>query len=306
MKYLYSLLLLLSGCATKTQPAVEDFSQYQIEVVAPSSGCDTEFLKDLPVKFNGFYNDDEKKTEVLKKALLNEKNDIVWALRGGYGSAKVVEILYDDKEFFDALRNKKENLTFIGYSDITALHLFLSQEFGWKTVHGPVFKEITDSSRKENFKIIKSFLSGIREIKFIGLKPLNESAMKTNKISGKLTGGNLSIIQTSIGTRWQIKTDNKILFLEDCNEKPYEVDRLLNHLLSAKILDQVKGIIIGSLCNDSNDMKKTIMDFGKKLSIPIYSLDVFGHGIYNYPMIYNSDVEILSEDGVKILKEYNL
>jgi muramoyltetrapeptide carboxypeptidase LdcA involved in peptidoglycan recycling len=50
-------------------------------------------------------------------------------------------------------------------------------------------------------------------------------------------------------------------------------------------------------------MYKTILDFAKKLSIPIYSIDVFGHGVYNYPMIYNSDAEILSEHGIKSLKQ---
>ena len=68
MKYLYSVLFLLSGCTTKTQSAVEDFSQYRIEVVAPSKGCNTEFLKDLPVNFNGFYENDEK-TNLVKKVI---------------------------------------------------------------------------------------------------------------------------------------------------------------------------------------------------------------------------------------------
>jgi muramoyltetrapeptide carboxypeptidase LdcA involved in peptidoglycan recycling len=80
---------------------------------------------------------------------------------------------------------------------------------------------------------------------------------------------------------------------------------MLNHLKSAKLLNEVKTIIIGNLCDNSNYMKQILKNFAKKLSIPFYSLDVFGHGVYNYPMIYNSDAEIASDNGIKFLKQSN-
>ena len=307
MKIRFLLFLMLGGCSGEPHKQAEDFfSPYTIEVIAPAGQCKTDFLKNLPVAFNGLYEDDYKRSTMLKQALLNDNNDVVWALRGGYGSAKVVEILYDDQDFLAAMRQKQIVPKVIGYSDITALHLFLSQEFNWQTIHGPVFQEIQDNSRQENFRAIKRLLEGVKGIKFIGLQPLNEAAHTTQVISGKLTGGNLTIIQTSIGTRWEIKTKDKILFLEDCNEKPWRIDRMLHHLKSSKLLDQVKAIIIGNLCDNSDYMQETLRDFAKKLLIPIYTIDVFGHGVYNYPMIYNADVEIASENGIKILKQSNL
>ena len=306
MKIRFLLFLILGGCSGEHNKQTEDFSQYTIEVIAPASQCETDFLKNLPVTFNGLYEDDYKRSTMLKEALLNDDNDVLWALRGGYGSAKVVEILYDDQDFLLKMRQKKTVPKVIGYCDITALHLFLSQEFNWQTIHGPVFREIKHKRKQHNFSAIKRFLDGVKQIKFVGLQPLNQAADATQVISGKLTGGNLAIIQTSIGTRWEIQTKDKILFLEDCHEKPWRIDRMLHHLKSSKLLDQVKAIIIGNLCDNSDYMQETLRDFAKKLLIPIYAIDVFGHGVYNYPMIYNADVEIASESGIKILKQSNL
>lgn len=298
--------LFLSGCRGEIQKPVEDFSPYKIEVIAIASQSNTDFLETLPVEFNGLYEDDYERSAMVKAALLNDKNDVLWALRGGYGTAKVVEILYDDQEFLTAMRKKKKIPKVIGYCDITALHLFLSQEFNWKPIHGPVFTEVQNNSKKANFKVIKNLLDGVREIKFIDLQPLNDAAHTSQVISGKLTGGNITIIQTSIGTKWEMKAKDKILFLEDCHEKPYKIDRMLNHLKSSKLLDGLKAIIIGNLCDNSDYMEEILRNFAKKMSIPIYAIDVFGHGVYNYPMIYNSDVKISSEDGMKILKQSNL
>jgi muramoyltetrapeptide carboxypeptidase len=306
MKIRFLLFLILGGCIREPHKQAEDFSTYRIEVIAPASQCETDFLANLPVMFNGLYEDDYKRAKMLKAALLNNNNDVLWALRGGYGSAKVVEILYDDQDFLAAMRKKQTFPKVIGYCDITALHLFLSQEFNWQTVHGPIFREIKNKRKQNNFKAIKKLLEGVKQIKFFGLQPLNEAAQTTQVISGKLTGGNLTMIQTSIGTRWEIQTKDKILFLEDCNEKPWRIDRTLHHLKSTKLLNDVKAIIIGNLCDNSNYMKETLRDFAKKLLIPIYTIDVFGHGVYNYPMIYNADVEITSERGIKILKQSNL
>lgn len=298
MKLKFLFLLFINGCAA--QELQIELPDKKIEVVAPGSDCSREFLKSLPVKFKGYYENDKKRAESVKNALLNSENEVVWALRGGFGTANVVEILYEDQEFIKSIKKRKSYPIVIGYSDITALHLFLSQEFGWKTIHGPVFKEIKE--KQGSFKATNEILNGVKEIKFVGLEPINDLARNSEVITGKLTGGNLSIIQTSIGTSWQIDAKDKILFLEDCHEKPYQIARVLNHLKAAGILDGVKAIIIGNLCDSSNYMSDTIKDFAQTVAIPIYSLDVFGHGVYNYPMVYNGDATISSIDKVMILK----
>ncbi len=295
------LIFIICGCTTVSKKTI-NLSNKKIEVVAPSSSHNIEFIERYNVKFDGIYDSELDKAGQLKNALLNPYNNIVWALRGGYGSANIVELLYEDEEFINILKKRQSYPLFIGYCDITALHLFLSQEIGWKTLHAPVFKEV-QSNNRSILALLKIINDNIRTIKFVGLQPLNHAARNILEISGKLTGGNISIIQTSIGTKWQIDTKDKILFLEDCHEKPYQILRLLNHFKMTNLFDYARAIIIGNLCDTSHYMEKIVIDFAKKLDLPIYSLNLFGHGIYNYPMIYNSKAVIGLNNGIITLTE---
>lgn len=295
------ILMIISGCMPVACKKSQILHQ-EIEVVVPSSACEVGFVKNYNVKFYGLPKDDHEKIESFKKALLNPENKVVWALRGGYGASDIIELMYRDKEFINDLRNQKNQKWFVGYSDITSLHIFLSQEFGWKTVHGPVFKEV--QNKNHNIEAILKVLSGkYKKMIFNGLIPLNSKAINTAVVTGKLTGGNISIVQTSIGTKWQIKTKDKIVFLEDWHEKPYRILRMVNHLKMAGIFNEAKAIVIGDMCDTSNEMKRIIENFAESMNIPIYSSNFFGHGIYNYPMIYNSEVVIGLDNGIITLTQ---
>lgn len=305
MKFKFFLpLILLVGCSyqdNESSKIIDDFHDKSITIVSPGSTCDDKAMSNLldlvkhrkNITFLPYETNDHEKAKVLKRELLDNKNDIVWGLRGGYGNAKVIEILYDDKEFMSQMKQKKKYPYVIGYSDITALHLFLSQEFSWKTIHGSVFTEVIDQSKdRANFKVIKNVSAGIKKITIYGLEALNKAATDADEINGKITGGNLSIIQTSIGTRWQIDSKDKILIIEDYQEKPYRMDRILNHLKAAGVFSNVKAVIVGDIYNSSNEMKNVVLNFAKNMNIPFYGIDVFGHNMYNYPFMYNSDGRI--------------
>ncbi len=301
---IFVYLFLLAGCShqdNRGNQIIDNFYDKSITVVAPGSTCNDNAMSNLlnlvkhrkNITFLPYEGNDHKRAKILKRALLDNNNDIVWTLRGGYGTAKVIEILYDDKEFMLQMKQKKKYPYVVGYSDITALHLFLSQEFGWKTIHGSVFTEVIDQSKdRKNFAAIRKISDGIKEIKICGLEPLNKTAAEFNEINGKITGGNLSIIQTSIGTRWQIDTKDKILIIEDYQEKPYKIDRILNHLKAAGVFDSVKAVIVGDMYESSNEMKNVVLNFAKNINIPFYSIDVFGHNMYNYPFVYNANGRI--------------
>ena len=316
------VIALLVGCShvDKThdevaQNLLNNLRDKNITVVAPSSCCSSSEMQKIEkyISYNQniilikFPDDDHTKAMLLKHALLSNESDIIWALRGGYGTAKVIEILYNDANFMSEMRTRKYHSLFIGYSDITALHLFLSQEFGLKTIHGNVFYEIftNDKNREENFTALDKLINGVRKITINSLEPINEIAKQPIEISGKLTGGNLSIIQTSIGTKWQINTKDKILFLEDCHEKPYRIDRMLHHLKSAGIFDSVKAIIFGSLCDTTKQMDKWIAGFSMSIQVPIYKTHAFGNSTYNYPIVYNSDVTIqVNKDNISLTQNF--
>ena len=320
---------------------LQNLSDKKIEIIAPGSSCDSDTLRRLrsiishncnmrtinsphstidQIEYNdssdverSMHSDyDVIRAQNLKQALLDGvagNINVVWALRGGHGTAKVVEMLYADPTFIEQM--KKINARYpvvVGYCDITALHIFLSQEFGWKTIHGPVFMEILSSKKSaNNMGLLSRVINHWNTINITvaDLTPLNSAALISKNIHGRLIGGNLSIVQTSIGTKWQIKTEGKILFLEDVHIKPYQIDRMLYHMLNAGLITKANGIIFGSFNGDSDQLTLRILKaFASKLDIPVYHTNVFGHGYRNYPIVVNAAAEIYSDiNNVKYFKQ---
>lgn len=290
----------------KNPQFIESLSHFNIMLIAPGSASSlerVEALKAIPglklvIPENLFsagipYSDDGR-FQVLKNALTDENsNTIIWALRGGYGTQRLIEKL-------DKLPKPKNQKIVIGYSDITALHLFLSQKWGWKTIHGPILSELlSEKVDSQNFQKIIDILNESPTLKsnnyrseINNLYPLNTAAQESISIQGLLTGGNLTMIQNSIGTKWEIETKNKIIFLEDDGEKGYRIDRLLEHLKQAGKFEGVKAVIFGDFTESDEHVEFAINRFSNETSIPIFKTNEFGHGFKNYPLIYNSEATI--------------
>ena len=172
--FIFTIFLLLTGFSSvKVEKEHREFLDMlngaRISVVALGSACDTELFKNiqnvpkLNLRFqpscfdcsNTLFHShrDDIRLKCLTDALFDDSTDIVWALRGGYGSAKLIEGL-------KRLPKPSKEKVFIGYSDITSIHLFLSQEWGWKTIHGAgILELLNDSKDKTNFKKIAEILS---------------------------------------------------------------------------------------------------------------------------------------------------
>jgi muramoyltetrapeptide carboxypeptidase len=173
--------------------------------------------------------------------------DAVFAIRGGYGSAQLL-----DRIDYDLIRRNPK--VFLGYSDITALHLAIHKRTGLVTFHGPVtlsrFSEYTQ----------KHFRQALFQTDPIGavtnppdsneLRPVHMlRTIRPGSARGPLIGGNLTLISTTMGTPYEIETRGRILFLEDVGEQPYSIDRMLTQLRLAGKLEQAVGIIFGE-CSD--------------------------------------------------------
>ncbi|HXH54833.1 MAG TPA: LD-carboxypeptidase [Gammaproteobacteria bacterium] len=292
------------------------FQSRTIRLIAPASACNPESIEqlqttahlkiDVPhnmIEKNIIFhaNSDENRFLQLKNAVEDKSSStIIWTLRGGYGSARLIDYL-------SQCPKPKAEKIFIGSSDITALHLFLSQKWGWRTIHGAGLASILNPNQDpQNFEKIATIVS--KSKKTLSLKPLiplNAAALNTKKISGRITGGNLSIIQTSIGTSWQIQTTGKILFLEEVGEKGYRIDRVLNHLKQAGLLKKVRAIVLGQFIAPdypkeissaegiSEAITVAIERFAKDTQIPVFKNEQFGHGNINYPIVYNAKSEII-------------
>jgi muramoyltetrapeptide carboxypeptidase len=231
---------------------------------------------------------EENRLGYFQKAI-NEKSDVIWAMRGGFGSNFIIDSLHK-------IPIPNEKKTLIGFSDITALNLFVSQKWGWRSIHASVFANLAEKNfSKENFDTLLSILENrIDSYEIDGICPINSQAKTQEKVVGKLSGGNLTIIETGIGTSWEIQTDNKILFIEDVNSKPWWTYRSLHHLKEIGKLNNVKAIIFGSFenCGSKKEVEKFLRKFAESTDMPVYITEQFGHGKNNKPFVYNAKAVI--------------
>jgi muramoyltetrapeptide carboxypeptidase len=277
-----------------------------VDIIAPASHSPTHKLEDgiswveslglIPrvpkdiIKTDVFFAAPlEIQLEHLKQALYSDSKAI-WCLRGGYGSMRLVPHLLK-------LRPPKKPKLFIGFSDITSLHLFFNQQWKWPTIHGRTISQMhPDFASSPDRKFLKDMIFGkSNEKTFKKLIPLNDHASANKDTKASITGGNLRIIQSSIGTSWELKAKGKILFIEDVGERGYSVDRMLEQMIQAKIIDKgIKAVIFGdfteALEKDGKDLTGVaIQRFADKVPFPVLKGLPAGHGhILNYPVPFNT------------------
>jgi muramoyltetrapeptide carboxypeptidase len=187
---------------------------------------------------------DESRAKDINTMFEDSNINAVFCLRGGYGAPRILDRL-------DYNMISKNPKIFMGYSDITAIHIVLNQICDLITFHGPMVA--TDMVDNFNEFSKESYFNAITNINPLGQmkNPIGFEikSLVPGKASGKIVGGNLSLIAATIGTPYEIDTKGKILFLEDVDEFTYSVDRMLTQLrLSGKFKDCV-GIILGDFKN---------------------------------------------------------
>lgn len=231
------------------------------------------------------------------QCLNDPESKAIWAIRGGYGSAKIIP-------FLEKISSPRQNKLLLGFSDITALHLFLEKKWSFTSIHSAVINQVI-----LNFNFLKELepilFGKVRELVYDQLIPLNEAAKQKNIIKAKISGGNLSLVQTSLATSWQIEGKGRIIFLEDVGEEGYRIDRMLNHLLQAGIFAEAKAIIFGEFTPPKNiepDLcGKAIENFAAQLNIPVLSLPIIGHNIkHNSPLPLGTDSVLELGDKIRI------
>jgi len=180
----------------------------------------------------------EQRLEGFLGALRNPEFDALVALRGGYGSTYLLDSLRPD----DLVVPK----CVIGYSDLTALETFLWQQCRWVTFYGPMLSAGFDHGPNDlrGFDD-ESFLNAISNINGNWSLNLRGESLAPGEAEGVLLGGCLTMLQTSLGTPWEIETAGAILLLEDTHLRPYQVDRALMHLKQAGKFARARAIILG-------------------------------------------------------------
>lgn len=218
---------------------------------------------------------DEERLADLQAAFDDPATDAVWALRGGYGTLRILDGL-------DLARQRRDPIPFIGFSDNTNLHALHARE-GMVSFHGPHpgadFPPETEAS--------------FRAALFSGEAPGPLSsrpedppphALRGGSAEGRLIGGNLAILASLCGSRDAISARGRILFLEDVGEPAYRVDRMLHQLLRAGVLDGVAGLAFGRFTGvreGSGDINALLAEFAGRLGVPSVTDLPFGHTEHN-------------------------
>ena len=215
-----------------------------------------------------FAGTDKNREKDFQKALDNKNIKAIWCARGGYGTVRII-----DKLNFDSyLKNPK---WIIGYSDITVIHNKLNL-VNSESIHAMMITGFEDNDQSnDSLSKLKNVLFG-NDLSYSIAPNKNNKAGKTE---GIIVGGNLTLIQSTIGSKTELKTDDKILFIEEIGEYAYHIDRMLHSLKRAGYFDNCKGLIVGQI----SDIKKNTTDFG--MSINELILDILDE--YDFPILFD-------------------
>jgi muramoyltetrapeptide carboxypeptidase len=219
-------------------------------------------------RYHFFAGTDEQRLEDLQAVLDDPSVKIIFFARGGYGSIRLIEKLNFEKF-------KKSPKWLVGYSDLTLFHIYIAQTLNCESIHGLMPKNFLKGQEDgRSLTTLKSVLFGLPNTFSCEYHPLNRSGEAT----GILTGGNLSLIYSLQGTRYEIDTRGKILFIEEVNEYYYHFERMMINLKMSGKLEEIAGLVVGGL----TEMKNTSPEFGKD------ACEIIGDMIkdYSYPVMY--------------------
>jgi muramoyltetrapeptide carboxypeptidase len=220
---------------------------------------------------------EERRAELLEAAVATAVNGLV-AVRGGYGSNYILDGLSD--------RHFQTPKCLIGFSDITTLQIFFWQRCGWVTIHGPMVAAGLDAGPDVRGGYDEeSFLAAIRKTDSGWEIPMEGEAIRTGGAEGTLLGGCMTLVETTLGTPWELDTRGAILLLEDRGMKPWQVDRALMHLKQAGKLDGVRGLVLGEFpeCEPTVAGSPTVRDICMRILSPLGVPIVFGTPVGHTP-----------------------
>jgi muramoyltetrapeptide carboxypeptidase len=249
----------LNNFDKKIEKAINIFKSWGLNVVLGNHIYD---------KNGHFAGTDKNREKDFQKALDNKNIKAIWCARGGYGAVRIIDKL----NFDNYLKNPK---WIIGFSDITVIHNklnFLNSE----SIHAMMITGFEDiDQNNDSLSKLKNVLFGDSLSYSIASNKNN----KTGKSEGIIVGGNLTLIQSTIGSKTELKMKDKILFIEEIGEYAYHIDRMLYSLKRAGYFENCKGLIVGQI----SDVKKNTTDFGRSINELI--LDVLDE--YNFPILFD-------------------
>ncbi|MER2998884.1 S66 peptidase family protein [Pontibacter populi] len=243
------------------EPAIRSFESWGLDVVLGQT---------IDASYNQFAGDDALRLQDFQKMLDDETIKAIVCARGGYGTTRIMDQV-------DFSKFKKQPKWVIGFSDVTTIHSHI-HNLGIETIHAIMPVLFGREGTIESVETLRKVLFGEN----INYSSAPHAFNRTGTAKGQLVGGNLSMLHTLTGTKSDINTEGKILFLEDLDEYLYHIDRMMVHLNRSGKLSNLAGLIVG----DMSDMRDNAIPFGKTA----YEIIMEHTGKYNYPVCYNFPV----------------
>ncbi len=234
--------------------------------------------------------EDERRAENFMGMWLDPSVKAVIGGTGGYGAVRMLPYL--EPEIFR--RNPK---AFVGYSDITALHLWLMRRASLRVFHGPTVDDLIPSTRDPTMASLLTALTTPSPMAKLG-KGIAR-CVRPGRATGRLVGGNLSLVQQTIGTPYEIDTRDAILFIEETRDPMSVADERLVHIRAAGLLRTVRGVVFGQLSLDrseEDEFENFLLDLLSDLDVPILTDFPAGHEVPNLTLPLGTEVELVAED----------
>ncbi len=262
--------------------------------------------KDLYDRWGYLAGTDERRAKELMQAFKDDRVDAIFCCKGGFGSTRILDLLD-----YDVIRDNPKIL--LGFSDITSLHLAIQKHAGVVTFHGPgVMSSVgsrsgmTETTQRYLFGALTGDAHRKRKGKAYAIEGPNDDPIDSygkGRARGRLVGGNLSLVSATMGTRYEIDTDDRVLFLEDVREPAYKVDRMLTQLKQAGKLDRVRGVVLGKFTRtkDRDNPRSQPAEFSvpgvlrrflEPLKVPVLTNFPSGHHRLNATLPIGAEVEV--------------
>ncbi len=234
--------------------------------IIDSWGLKIKFGKNIFKIKNQFAGDDFQRASDLQDALDDESIKAIFCVRGGYGSARIIDLI----DFSKFLKKPK---WVIGYSDITVLHNHINN-IGVASIHASMPINFKENSNDSLDSLYNSLFNLNCKISF-----RSTDLNRIGSVKGEVVGGNLSVIYSLLGSSSDIKTSEKILFIEDLDEYLYHIDRMLTNLKRNQKFSSIKALIVGGMTK----MHDNTIPFGMNANQIIYEKTKE----YDFPICFN-------------------
>lgn len=239
--------------------------------------------------------DDERRARELMALIADPAVDAVLCARGGYGCQRILPRL-------DAAAVREGRKPLLGYSDVTVLHLWQLRRAGLAGLHTPMLEDGAWSEAEA--EAVRAALQGTAAGAALRGEPRGGG-----RAEGRLVGGSLKLLATSLATPFEVETDGAILLFEEVGEKPYAIDRMLEQLRAAGKLARVAGVGVGHLTGcvdpkrDEPAAERVVAAALEPLGVPLVTGLPFGHGSPNLPWPVGARGLLDGERGELVLLE---